>query len=178
MRQPIAAAKSPDRRSRKTRQALSDALLSLAGRRAWDEISVQDICDAADVGRSTFYTHYSGKEALLEAGLRDFGEALRQAAPSREPFGYVAGLIAHVAAERRVFRSIIGRRSGQAAQARFREMLLDLVERDLSARLVGDGELVVRCVVGALFEALVLVAEKGRAIDATVVRRRLAALAA
>ena len=65
--------KSADRRVRRTRKALRDALLTLAARRSWDDISVQDICSAADVGRSTFYAHYDGKDALLANGLREYG---------------------------------------------------------------------------------------------------------
>ncbi len=168
-----------DRRTRRTDKALREALLALAAERAWDDIRVQDICSAADVGRSTFYAHYNGKETLLAAGLRAFCEALyADASRSREPFGYLRSLIDHVREQRRVFRSIVGRRSGHVVQARFREMLRDLVERDLAGRVAdSDRDVAVRCVAGALFEALVLVAEKGQSIDPDAVCRRLARLA-
>jgi AcrR family transcriptional regulator len=172
--------KLPDRRIRKTRKALQDALLTLAGARAWDDISVQDICSAADVGRSTFYAHYEGKEALLEGGLQEFSQTLYAATSlSGEPFAYVPRLIEHVHDQRRVFRSIIGRRSGHVAQMRFREMLLDLAGRDLTSRIrnTADRDVAVHCVAGALFEVLVLACEKSRAIDPVAVCRRLTLLA-
>ena len=52
---------------RRTRQLLQGALLQLLGSKAFDDISVQDIADAATVNRATFYDHYTDKFALLEA---------------------------------------------------------------------------------------------------------------
>jgi len=179
MRRATAEHSPTDRRARRTDKALREALLALAAERAWDDISVQDICSAADVGRSTFYAHYDGKEALLAAGLSAYFAALYAEAPrSRKPFGYLPSLIDHVRAQRRVFRSVAGRRSGQVIQARLRETLRDLVERDLTGRVPDSNrDLTVRCVAGALFEALVLAAEKGRSIDPDALRQLLTRLA-
>jgi AcrR family transcriptional regulator len=41
--------------------------MQLLGSKAFDDISVQDITDAATVNRATFYDHYTDKFALLEA---------------------------------------------------------------------------------------------------------------
>ncbi|MFO0580421.1 MAG: helix-turn-helix domain-containing protein [Polyangia bacterium] len=57
-----------DRRVQKTRQLLSDALVSLVLEKGYDEVSIQDIIDRANVGRSTFYSHYENKEQLLLFG--------------------------------------------------------------------------------------------------------------
>ena len=46
--------KPVDRRSTRTRTALRDALLGLIAERGWDEIAVQDLCERANIGRSTF----------------------------------------------------------------------------------------------------------------------------
>jgi len=42
----------------------------------YERITIQDILDRADVGRSTFYAHYRDKEALLSAGFEDIRSAL------------------------------------------------------------------------------------------------------
>jgi AcrR family transcriptional regulator len=52
---------------RRTRQLLQGALLQLLGSKSFDDISVQDIAEAATVNRATFYDHYTDKFALLEA---------------------------------------------------------------------------------------------------------------
>ena len=54
-----------DRRTRRTRQLLRDALLALLKEKRYEAISVQDIVERADVARSTFYVHYIDKDDLL-----------------------------------------------------------------------------------------------------------------
>ena len=43
--------------------------MSLMQEKPYDAITVQDIIDRADVGRSTFYSHYRDKEDLMVSGL-------------------------------------------------------------------------------------------------------------
>lgn len=57
-----------DRRVQKTRKLLSDAFVALIVEKGYDEVSIQDILDRANVGRSTFYAHYENKEQLLLFG--------------------------------------------------------------------------------------------------------------
>src|SRR4051794_9415658 len=58
--------KRDDRRSLRTRRALGEALVDLMLEKRYDTITVQEIIDRADVGRSTFYAHYMDKEDLLQ----------------------------------------------------------------------------------------------------------------
>jgi AcrR family transcriptional regulator len=58
-----------DRRSLKSQQALMDALLACLAEKPYDQITVRDILDRANVGRSTFYTHFQTKDDLLRAGF-------------------------------------------------------------------------------------------------------------
>jgi AcrR family transcriptional regulator len=58
-----------DRRVARTRTALYDALVSLIRDRNYDEISVEDILREANVGRSTFYAHFTSKDDLLKNSL-------------------------------------------------------------------------------------------------------------
>jgi AcrR family transcriptional regulator len=56
-----------DPRIRRTRKLLQGALETLMRTKSFDEISVQDITEAATVNRATFYDHYTDKYALLDA---------------------------------------------------------------------------------------------------------------
>lgn len=64
---PLSDCEVRDPRIRRTRQLLQGALRELMQARSFDEISVQDITDAATVNRATFYDHYADKFALLDA---------------------------------------------------------------------------------------------------------------
>src|SRR6476661_3513557 len=58
-----------DRRSRRTRRTLAEALVALMLEKRYDTITVQEIIDRANVGRSTFYAHYMDKEDLLQSEM-------------------------------------------------------------------------------------------------------------
>ena len=67
-----------DRRVRRTRQALQDALISLILEKGYDTVTIEEITDRADLGRTTFYLHFRDKEELLlqavESIVEDFIE--------------------------------------------------------------------------------------------------------
>ncbi len=70
---------SMDRRVLRSRRMLVDALGKLLKKRDFNELSIQEIVDKADLTRATFYLHYSDKTALLEAmSTERFGEMLRK----------------------------------------------------------------------------------------------------
>jgi AcrR family transcriptional regulator len=91
----------PDRRVRRTRDRLGEALVELIQEKRFDDISVREVSRKAGVGRSTFYAHFPDKEALflaeIDDGLRAMASSLSRArepsdrvAPVRELFSHVA----------------------------------------------------------------------------------------
>src|SRR6478672_13286337 len=64
--------KLPDRRPARTVSALRTALIELMLEKHYDTITVQDIIDRANVGRSTFYSHFRDKEDLLVGDWKRF----------------------------------------------------------------------------------------------------------
>src|SRR6266568_9485989 len=65
-----------DLRVRRTRKLLWEALMAELSERAFEEITVKEICERAMVHRTTFYKHYEDKYALLEQGMRQMYDAL------------------------------------------------------------------------------------------------------
>src|SRR4030095_5089275 len=71
--------KKQDARVRRTRDALGDALVALMQEKPFESITVQDVLDRAQVGRSTFYSHYSDKDDLLMSDADEFFESIAMA---------------------------------------------------------------------------------------------------
>jgi AcrR family transcriptional regulator len=153
--------KVTDRRVQRTHRTLRDALIGLILERGWEEVSVQALCDRANVGRSTFYAHFASKEDLLTAGLGELRKTLRQqhgsqTGSSGKTLGFARGIIEHVHEQQRLFRAIVGKRSGHVVQTRFRQFLIELVQEDLAglARPGSRRDATVHYVAGAFYELL------------------------
>jgi AcrR family transcriptional regulator len=80
---------SPDRRTRKrlaTRQGISDAATRLFIERGFDQVTVDEIAEAADVGRMTVFNHFPRKEDMFFDRDEEGREMLREALRRRDPF--------------------------------------------------------------------------------------------
>ncbi|MFL6620509.1 MAG: TetR/AcrR family transcriptional regulator [Povalibacter sp.] len=119
---------SDDPRSLRTRDALAGALIALMQERGYNEISVQDICERAAVGRSTFYAHFADKDEMFirhtVVFARMMGEQLVWDV-ARESYQFPAAyMFDHVRQMRRVFESL--------ASARMLEFILKVWQRNLA----------------------------------------------
>jgi AcrR family transcriptional regulator len=69
--QPVTDEKQ-DRRVRRTRELLKTTLMRLIDEKGYDAVTIQDITERANLGRTTFYRHYQSKEDLLLDHHADF----------------------------------------------------------------------------------------------------------
>ncbi len=141
-----------DRRVRRTRNALREALIELIVERGYGATTVADIAERADVGRSTFYVHFADKEDLLRGSIDALAEWVDEqvglAAPVREghpALAFVTPMLAHADERRDIFRAFSGRQSGQLVQDLFHALWTDLIRK---AWPRGD-ELAVHALAGA-----------------------------
>ena len=70
------AEKRPDRRVSRTRRQLRDALFTLILEKGYDAVTVEEITERADLGRTTFYLHYHDKEDLLVESIGELVDDL------------------------------------------------------------------------------------------------------
>ena len=118
----------PDRRVVRTRLAILEAFRDLILTRGYDPISVRDVVEAANVGRSTFYEHFDDKDDLFRESLRPLLSVLADViCASREPQG-LGMVIAHFGHNRRLARSMMAG-SPRLLMARF---LGELIEDGLA----------------------------------------------
>lgn len=67
-----------DRRIIKTQQALKNAVIQLMSEKSFDEITIQDIADRANLNRGTIYLHYQDKYDLLDKLIESHMDELGQ----------------------------------------------------------------------------------------------------
>jgi AcrR family transcriptional regulator len=127
-----------DRRAARTRNALHQALISLIQRKGYEVTTIQDIVDEADVGRSTFYAHYTGKDDLLHRGFEQLRAELAEAGrspsagPEAGPLAFSATMFDHAWSYKEVYRALVGGRGGALVMDEIRDVLSDLVREELS----------------------------------------------
>lgn len=110
--------KKVDRRVRRTRRLLHDALKQLVLEASYENITIQDITDRADLSRATFYLHYKDKDELLAESLETMFDEL--VATMKEPDelpgmwidGEAPALIAfnHVKEHHQLYKALLGER--------------------------------------------------------------------
>jgi AcrR family transcriptional regulator len=133
--------RNQDRRVRRTRRLLGAALLELVVEQGYERTTVQDVLDRADVGRSTFYTHFRDKDALLMACFDELAGELRAdlAAMSPgvrpEPGQPVRALFAHAYRSRPVYTALCGRRGGPAFRRHLHDLVAGLLREHLAPHL-------------------------------------------
>jgi AcrR family transcriptional regulator len=156
----------PDRRVEKTREALYAALVSEILSNGYDAVTIQGILERANVGRSTFYGHFSGKEDLLRFGfdrLRSHlaAERLRMGNEDKKaatgPFLLSLFLLRHAQSHTQLYRAIIGGRGGLIAQQQIRAVIAEQIRLDIVGQKF-DPEippgLIVEFLVGAFLSVL------------------------
>jgi AcrR family transcriptional regulator len=163
--------KKDDRRVQRTQQVLRKALVSLIEEKGFEALTVQDIIDRANVGRATFYAHFDNKEDLLVSGFDGLRAVLKElqrqanirtASSDERLFAFSHEMFAHIADYRKVFRAMVGKRSGALVQQLLQKIVADLVRDDLRAMVErrddrsAPAEAVVQFVTGGFFGLAIL----------------------
>jgi AcrR family transcriptional regulator len=121
---------------------LCDALVDLMLERGYDALTVQDIIDRANVGRSTFYSHFADKEQLLLGSIGQLRDFLREQGAGRPAaaetagerrFGFSLAMLQHAQSHRRLYKAITGSRSGPLVIGHMKNMLTELIGEEVAA---------------------------------------------
>lgn len=127
-----------DRRVRRTRRLLAEALVALIIEKEYETISITDITERADLNRATFYLHYGSKEELLMAMLEErFDElvarmeAIDPEAPIWEDYAADVLMFEHVAEYHQMYKVLLGAHGAGYVVNRVLKYIADAVEKDL-----------------------------------------------
>lgn len=145
-----------DRRSRKrlaTRKAISDTATRLFMERGFDHVTVDEIAEAADVGRMTVFNHFPRKEDMFfdrdEEGREMLREAVRQRPAGVAPLEALCRLAHRLVAEKspvvefsarseRLVPTVAGSETLKARARAIRDDLADLVAAALAEAVGRD----------------------------------------
>jgi len=175
-----------DRRSQRTRRALHEALIGLILERDYDGITVADIADAANVGRSTFYMHFVDKDDLLRSGadhLRAIlvaehnSEAMPEDPPERRALGFSRFLTGHLKEQLTLYRALMRGRGGTILMEQVKRYVTDIVRSELKSPDRAASELTVQFIVGAYLAVLSWWLERGGREPAEEIDRQFRELA-
>lgn len=131
----------PDLRVRRTHKLLWEALMAELSERAFEEITVKDICERAMVHRTTFYKHYEDKYALLEQGMRQMYDNLVAAEAHLPPDTYsldrpppyFVRLFEHVAEHQQFYTLMLCGEGIGRFQKLVKEYIIEMTEANTSA---------------------------------------------
>lgn len=128
-----------DRRTQKTRKAIFNAFDTLIAKMNYSKISVQNIIDEANIGRSTFYEHFETKDYLLRSKCTDLFEHIfipdktekTHAFPSDSSFKEkITHILYHLLDDKKVIKGILSSESKQIFLQYFRTYLSDVIKKE------------------------------------------------
>lgn len=131
-----------DRRQQKTRESIFRAFSRLLETKKFNHITVQEIIDEANVGRSTFYAHFETKDHLLKAMCTDifshvFSEELSREASHDFSLGSggleakLTHILYHLRDNQGDIKGILSCESGRLFMGYFQEFLTEMFQKYL-----------------------------------------------
>jgi len=121
-----------DRRVSRTRRQLRNSLMSLILERGYNAVTIEDITERADLGRTTFYLHFRDKEDLLMESLEQIAQDLKTQVEQtghlniedgRTWINPVAVVFQHVDENRDLYRIILKGEGSSKAASRIRDII-------------------------------------------------------
>ncbi len=141
-----------DRRVQRTRQLLQDALLALILEKGYAAITVQDILDRANLGRSTFYAHYRDKDDLLVSEfehLREMFEHYDARSPTNQGKKSIDRpspslmFFRHAGQNHVLYQAMVGKQGGEVVQKYLYQYVSDLMKEHLDRQIGASRNLAV-----------------------------------
>ena len=126
-----------DKRQQKTRQAIFNALTTLLEGKHYEAITVQEIIDEANIGRSTFYAHFETKDELLRSMCMDIFNHVFQVDHGHHPEmssgleQKLSHVLYHLREDNEKLRGILKGGSSHVFMGYFKEYLRVLFEKYL-----------------------------------------------
>jgi AcrR family transcriptional regulator len=139
-----------ERKKQQTRETIARVALELFAERGYEQTTLAEIADAADVSTRTIFAYFRSKEEILFCDEPAFFEQLKQTLEQRPPGATTIDVLRDFIEstgppdeQRRLRKQIVGsdeelRLAGRARFARLEELIAESIARDLGA---GPGDI-------------------------------------
>lgn len=133
----LAEKRDTDKRVQKTKGLLHEALATLIREKAYDSISIKEILDRANVGRSTFYMHFRDKDELLVSGVHHMLRAVQSNVPPSSAqrhekiIWFSLPILEHIHQHRRTGQAKMGAKGRAVIHEHLRKVLAELIADDV-----------------------------------------------
>lgn len=127
-----------DKRVQRTRDLLRRALMQLVREKGYDAVTIQDITERANLGRTTFYLHYESKDDLMLDHHADFASQLTLRILSTEellgdePSGQLVSLLQQLADHKQVYFALMRSKDAQAIKVGIQRQMTDNLLENLN----------------------------------------------
>lgn len=159
-----------DRRVRRSRRLLGDALLALLEDRDLSAITVRSLTDKADVGYMTFYRHYDSIDALLIDRIHALiEEDISQVIAECDRQGML--VVEHVMRFAHLYRTLIFSPSAARARQRLERLMADIYEPFIPPDPLMPRDLRARQLAAAIITLIAWWFEEGRSLPHDTIAR-------
>ena len=129
-----------DRRQKKTREAIFNAFTELLSKKHYNQITVGEIIEKADVGRATFYAHFATKDFLLKELCEELfchifdateggGEKHRHIFNCQAPSSVILHLLQHLQKNDNKILDLLACENNELFLRYFKENLRELIKK-------------------------------------------------
>lgn len=131
--------KKVDRRVKYTKMVLKESFINLLGEKDISRITVKEICEDADINRSTFYTHYNDQYDLMHQiqnelfeNIETYLDAYIKTDTTMVPVGVVEKIFAYIEENAPLCRLLLGERGDLIFQKRVFGLVYKKIISDLT----------------------------------------------
>ena len=151
---------TPDRRVQRTRTSLQDALIELILEKGFDKVTVQDVIERANVGRSTFYAHFKDTEDLFLSGFGNLWSLFEQhlsgaAIEHADVWDLSLVVFQHAQSYTGVYKALVGKPGGSLMSAHMHKYLSALFRATLKDQWTQNKQIPLEIVVHHLASSLI-----------------------
>ncbi len=138
-----------NRRAQMTRLLLKTALIELMEKKPFNEITIKEICEQADLNRTTFYLHYTDQFALLSDVENEVYqktlETLKNVTPDADAPGMIEMFLQYIKSNASLFRILLFDAGSEGFRSRFIQNMLQSLRVNIPLSCAAEEEPYLLC---------------------------------